>query len=314
MNHIRTIDSHTGGEPTRVVIDGGPDLGTGSLEQRVRRFTNEFDSFRTAIVNPPRGSEALVGALLCEPDDDRCTAAVIFFNNAGFLGMCGHGTIGLIGTLQYLSQIKPGRHHIQTPVGIVVADLTETGEVAVENVPSYRRLKDVTVGTRGLGTIHGDVAYGGNWFFLVADDAGPLNLARSNELTEQAREVRRALEASGVTGADGAVIDHIEFFSAPEDAANHSRNFVLCPNGAYDRSPCGTGTSAKLACLAADGQWAADQIWRQESVIGTVFDCSYRPAKEPNKIIPTIRGTAHITAESTLVLDPADPFCMGIRS
>ncbi len=124
---VRVVDSHTGGEPTRVVIDGDPDLGSGPLTDRLAKLRAEHDELRVALVTEPRGSEVIVGALLCKPHDPSCTAGVIFFNNVGYLGMCGHGTIGLIVTLAWLGRIRPGTHKIETPVGIVSAQLHEVG-------------------------------------------------------------------------------------------------------------------------------------------------------------------------------------------
>ncbi|MCF7784823.1 MAG: proline racemase family protein [Prosthecobacter sp.] len=280
------IDSHTGGEPTRVVLGG--------------LSPEDLETYRRAILCEPRGHEVIVGALLTVPKDASCTAGVIFFNNVGRLGMCGHGLIGLITTLRHLGSISSGEHRIETPVGIVTATLHEDGSVSIRNVPSYRKAKAVQA-----GGISGDVAYGGNWFFLVSDHG--LALVRENipRLTQASLAMRDAIHAAGFPK-----VDHIELFAPPHDTSNHSRNFVLCPGGEYDRSPCGTGTSAKLACLAADGKLAPDEIWRQESIIGSVFEASYTPTE--NGIIPTITGTAFITAESTLILDPANPFQFGI--
>lgn len=309
---IRVVDSHTGGEPTRVVIAGGPALGGGPLAERREIFRGRFDEFRSAVVNEPRGSDVVVGALLVEPVDPGCTAGVIFFNNVGYLGMCVHGTIGLMVTLRHLGRIKPGRHRLEAPVGEVVATIDAAGRVQVENVPSYRAAKGVQVPIEGLGNIHGDVAWGGNWFFLVDDHGQKLELANVERLTDVAWRIRQALTRHGITGDDGGEIDHIELFGPPADPANHSRNFVLCPGKAYDRSPCGTGTSAKIACLLADGKVRSGEIWRQESILGSVFEASGVFAD--GRVLPTIAGTAHITAEATLLIDPADPWRMGIRS
>jgi len=309
---LQVVDSHTGGEPTRVVVAGGPDLGRGPLSQRLERLRAEHDWLRRAAVNEPRGSDVLVGALLCEPEDPRSAAGVIFFNNVGYLGMCGHGTIGLVVTLAHLGRLAPGEHLIETPVGVVAARLHDDGRVSVANVRSYRLQRGVSVTVRvpgrGARTVTGDVAYGGNWFFLCDDhglDVEPGNLPL---LTETARRIKAALAAAGVTG-EGHEVDHVELFGPSETA--DSRSFVLCPGDAYDRSPCGTGTSAKLACLAADGKLAPGRAWRQESVIGSVFEAVYRPAPEGG-VLPTITGTAHVTAEATLLLDPTDPYVHGI--
>lgn len=311
IKRVKVIDSHTGGEPTRVVIGGGPELGNGSLSARLETFRKNHDDFRSAVTNEPRGSDALVGALLCEPVDKSCVTAVIFFNNVGYLGMCGHGTIGVVVTLGYLNRIKPGKHRIETPVGIVEALLDTNGEVEVANVPSYRYAKSVSVDVEGHGTVTGDVAWGGNWFFLIKDHGQHLVLGNLEALTDFTWRVRRALTRDGISGADGHEIDHIELFVPSQISGVDSKNFVLCPGKAYDRSPCGTGTSAKLACLYSDNKLSENQVWRQESIVGTVFEG--RVTIENNEIHPHIRGSAFITAEADLILDHRDPFCMGIR-
>ncbi len=312
QRRVRVIDSHTGGEPTRVVISGGPDLGRGPLAERLQRFRSEHDNFRSAVVNEPRGSDVMVGALLCEPSDPSCAAGVIFFNNVGYLGMCGHGTIGLVATLRYMQRIEPGTLRIETPVGIVSAVLHESGEVTVNNVASYRLAANVEVDVGGYGKIRGDIAWGGNWFFLVRDHGMDLSLANIEELTNFTWAIRQALGKHGITGAGKQEIDHIELFGPPSSSAADSKNFVLCPGKAYDRSPCGTGTSAKLACLYADGKIREGQVWRQESIVGSVFEGSI--VVREGQVYPSIRGSAFINGEGELVLDPRDPFCMGIRS
>jgi 4-hydroxyproline epimerase len=308
---IQFIDSHTGGEPTRVVIAGGPELGDGIVAERRALLRENFDWFRSAVVNEPRGSDVLVGALLCEPVDPTCAAAVIFFNNVGYLGMCGHGTIGVAVTLAHLGRIGPGTHRLETPVGPVTFDYDGGNEVTFENVPSYRLAADVTVDAEGIGPITGDVAWGGNWFFLVGEHGQELELKNVERLIDFTWRIRLALRQNRITGAKGQEIDHIELFGPPRDPTAHSRNFVLCPGKAYDRSPCGTGTSAKLACLIADGKLREGQIWRQESILGSLFEGSIR--LERGQIIPRIKGSAFIVAEGTLILDPNDPFRTGIR-
>jgi 4-hydroxyproline epimerase len=309
VKRVSVIDSHTGGEPTRVVVDGGPNLGSGNLVERLERFRRDHDAFRSALVNEPRGSDVLVGALLCEPSDASCAAGVIFFNNVGYLGMCGHGAIGLMVTIAHLNRISPGTHRLETPVGIVTASLNSDGSVSVINVPSYRQAKAVSVDVPGLGPITGDVAWGGNWFFLVKKPTWDLDIAAIDDLTDKAWKIRQAVNGSGFPK-----VDHVELFGPPRGTGGHSRNFVLCPGKAFDRSPCGTGTSAKLACLAADGELGENQPWVQESIIGSTFQGSYRWLNQAEeKIIPTITGTAHITAETTLLLDDRDPFCWGFR-
>ncbi len=312
QKRIKVIDSHTGGEPTRIIVDGGPDLGDGPLRERVSVFRERFDEIRSAVINEPRGSDVLVGGLLCRPTESKFATGIIFFNNGGYLGMCGHGTIGLMVTLKHLGKIQNGSYLIETPVGPVSATLDNDGGVAVENVPSYRLHQDVSVDVPGYGTVVGDVAWGGNWFFLVKNSEEELTVKNTEHLTSVTRRIREALEINGIAGTEGP-IDHIELFSRPLDSSNDSRNFVLCPGGAYDRSPCGTGTSAKLACLAADGWLAPGETWRQEGILGSVFACSYQTQTGSQAIIPTIRGSAYICSESDLILNEDDPFCMGIR-
>ena len=310
---MRVIDSHTEGEPTRVIVDGGPPLGDGPMSQRRERFDREFDHFRRFAVTEPHGHEAMVGALLCEPHDPTCAAGVIFFDNAGYLGMCGHGTIGLAVTLAHMGRLKAGRHRFETPVGIVGVELANANTVTVENVESYRLAQAISVEVAGLGPVRGDVAWGGNWFFL-ASTTPPCDLVLENvgPLTQAATAIRDALTAQGVRGKDGASIDHIELFGPARSIDANSRNFVLCPGGAYDRSPCGTGTSAKLACLHADGKLQPGEVWVQESVIGSRFRASFEPGPTGG-VLPRISGRAFICAESKLVQDTADPFRYGFK-
>lgn len=309
---VKVVDSHTGGEPTRIVVEGGPELGDGSLAERRKRFQEEHDDFRTAVVLEPRGSDVLVGGLLCPPAEPNCSAGVIFFNNVGMLNMCGHGTIGLAVTLAHLGRIGEGKHLLDTPVGIVGIEYHGNGMVSMENVPSYRHAKDVTVEVEGHGPVTGDVAWGGNWFFLVSEHGQVIEASNVNRLTDFTMRIRAALEREHVTGAENGLIDHIEIFSTTDNPDADSRNFVLCPGGAYDRSPCGTGTSAKLACLIGDGHLAPGQTWRQESVIGSVFEATGR--MENDQVIPTIRGSAQVTAEAILHFGVNDPFRLGIKT
>ncbi len=313
VHRVDVIDSHTAGEPTRVVVAGGPDLGGGPLAERVERFRGEHDRFRRAVVNEPRGSDVLVGALLVPPCDATCATGVIFFNNVGYLGMCGHGTIGLVATLAHLGRIAAGQHRIETPVGVVVTTLHEDGGVSVTNVASYRKAKQVAIGVPGAGdvpsVVHGDVAWGGNWFFLVEDHGQLLELANVETLIAYTRKLRAAVNSAGF-----AEVDHVELFGPAKSQKAQSRNFVLCPGGAYDRSPCGTGTSAKLACLAADGKLAENETWVQESILGTTFAGQYAWIdRAAGRIAPTIFGRAFVTADATLLVDEGDPLAWGLE-
>lgn len=310
MRRIRVIDSHTGGEPTRVVTDGGPELGAGDLASLRERFRERFDDFRKAIVCEPRGSDVMVGALLCPPTSPASVAGIIFFNNVGYLGMCGHGTIGVVKTLEYLGRIGPGVHSLDTPVGPVRATLHPDGRVSIANVPSYRYAHDVAVSVPGHGEVRGDVAWGGNWFFLSRATQIPLESKHIPALLSYTSAIKQALVDQGITGEGGAEIDHVELYSKSPNPGVNARNFVLCPGLAYDRSPCGTGTSAKVACLAAENVLAEGETWVQESIIGSRFEARY--VREGERIRPTITGTASVNAEATLLVDPADPFAWGI--
>ena len=306
----QVIDSHTAGEPTRVVIDGGPDLGRGPLTERLACFRERYDFFRSGVVNEPRGSDVVVGAMLLEPLDPSCKAAVIYFNNVGYLGMCGHGTIGLVRTLQHMGRIGPGEHKIETPSGVVTTTLHGSGRVTVENVSSYRLHKGISLEVPGYGVVMGDVAWGGNWFFLAHVPDLSLSLGNVAELSRCSHAIKSALVGSGIRGKNGEEIDHVELFGVPESEDANSRNFVLCPGNAYDRSPCGTGTSAKMACLYDDGELSAGKVWRQEGILGTYFDGSV--AVRDGKVIPSITGEAYITGESRLFFAENDPFRWGI--
>jgi 4-hydroxyproline epimerase len=310
ISSIRVIDSHTGGEPTRLVLEGGPDLGDGPIADRVQRFKQHFDDYRCAIVNEPRGGDPWVGALLVEPHRADCALGVIFFNNVGYLGMCGHGTMGLIASLEFAGRLAPGAIKIDTPVGAVEVELNPDGRISVSNVVSYRSHSRVAVEVPTIGRVTGDVAWGGNWFFLVSNHDQIIDLSHVESLTDFSWRVREAVNAQG-----HPLVDHVELFGASRLPGADSRNFVLCPGKAYDRSPCGTGTSAKLACLAADGKLIEGDAWIQESLIGSTFEASFRwHDRNQGQIVPMITGSAHVTGENLLRLDPSDPFCWGIRA
>jgi 4-hydroxyproline epimerase len=310
MPPIRVIDSHTGGEPTRLVLEGGPDLGDGPIAERVQRFRERFDDYRCAIVNEPRGSDPLVGALLLKPHRADCEFGVIYFNNVGYLGMCGHGTIGLIASLKFAGRLGPGALKLDTPVGAVDVQLQPDGRISVANVVSYRSKRQVVVQVPGIGPVAGDIAWGGNWFFLISHHDRTLDLEHVESLTDYSWRVREALNAQG-----HPLVDHVELFGPSGLPGAQSRNFVLCPGKAYDRSPCGTGTSAKLSCLAADGKLLEGDVWIQESLIGSTFEATYRwHDRSKGEIVPIITGTAYVTGENLLHLDADDPFRWGIRA
>lgn len=313
MQTLSVIDSHTGGEPTRIVVGGAPDLGNGTMAERLAVLRDEHDWVRRACVLEPRGNDVIVGAMLCKPVSPDAAAGIIFFNNVGYLHMCGHGTIGLAVTLAHMGKVSPGTHTVETPVGDVRFTLHDEGQsVSIDNVPSYRYRKDVPLDIPGHGTLHGDIAWGGNWFFNVHDHGLAVGPEHIDALTRLAKRIRQQLDTQQITGEDGGVIDHIELFGPPSDTAvADGRSFTLCPGGAYDRSPCGTGTSATIACLAADDMLREGDTWRQESVIGSIFEATYQRI-DSQQIAPTITGSAYVTSESKLLIDPNDPFGIGM--
>lgn len=310
---IHVVDSHTEGEPTRVVIDGWPQPRGATMAARSDDVRTRFDHLRRAVVCEPRGHDAIVGALLTPPVNADSTVGVIFFNNGTYLGMCGHGAIGVVRTLQHLGRVQPGTIRLDTPVGTVAAELGEDGSVTIENVPSFCHARNVAVDVPGIGRVVGDVAWGGNWFFITHDCPIAVTPGNARELTRLTQAMQDALNAAGITGANGEPIDHIEISAPPTRADADCRNFVLCSGGEYDRSPCGTGTSAKLAVLHARNEIAPGTRWRQESITGSLFT-GWLTVNDRGELIPHVRGTAYVTAESTLLFDDADPFRGGIPS
>ncbi len=310
---IKIVDSHTGGEPTRVIVEGCPDLGSGALSERRDRLANQHDWVRTSCLLEPRGFEAMVGAVLVDPHAEDCVAGVIFFNNAGYLNMCIHGTIGLAMTLRHLGVIESGCHRIDTPVGVVTVEMNADGSVSVANVPSYLSQKDLKIDVPGYGAITGDVAWGGNWFFLIDGQGPEISFKNVDALSAFTIAVSEALENQGVRGDDGGIVDHVELFGPPLDDESDSRNFVMCPGGEYDRSPCGTGTSAKLACLYEKGILSEGELWRQSSILNTIFTGSVKPLAD-GKVIPTVTGRAWVNGETTLIIKKDDPFAHGISA
>ena len=309
---ISVIDSHTGGEPTRIIVDGGPDLGAGTIADRAKVLEQKFAGIRNAVIGEPRGSDVMVGGILCEPLDSKCSAAVVFFDGAGLLGMCGHGMIGFAVSVHHLGKMGLGDHLIETPVGVVNVKLLNRNTVRIRNVPSYRLRKGVEFDVPGYGNVSGDIGWGGNWFFLTGAEDHVLDVGNSDSLLSYAKAIRSELIRRNITGSNGGAIEHIELIGAARNTDCNARSFVLCPGGQYDRSPCGTGTSAKIACLAADGLLQPGEVWRQESVVGSVFEGSFEWDGE--KVIPTIKGSAYVSGETKLLMDANDPFRYGIPS
>lgn len=305
------VDSHTEGEPTRVVVSGWPEPAGDTMSERRESLRRDFDALRQGVVREPRGHDAVVGALLTPPVTRGALAGVIFFNDVGYLGMCGHGLIGVTRTLEFLGRISPGPVCLDTPAGTVRAELAADGAVTVENVPAFRHLADVELDVPGVGRVRGDVAYGGNWFFLAELADPSLELENIVDLMRVTTAIRQSLREQGFTGTDGALIDHVELSAAPRRADADSRNFVLCPGAAYDRSPCGTGTSAKMAALHARGELPTGRLWRQESITGSMFTAWLE--ERDGVLVPFVRGRAYVTSRATLFFDAGDPFRFGFE-
>ena len=310
LGPIEVVDSHTEGEPTRVVIEGWPEPVGRTMLDRRETMRREQDHLRRAVVLEPRGHDAIVGALLTTPTRPESVAGIVFFNDVSYLGMCGHGLIGVVRTLEFLGRIESGHLEFDTPVGPVSADLATDGSVTIRNVPAFLHQRDVALEVPGIGRIAGDVAWGGNWFFLTELPTQPLELTRRAELLRVTTRIRDTLKTQGITGAAGEPVDHVELIGPPTVAGARARNFVLCPGGSYDRSPCGTGTSAKMAALHGRGHLAIGEEWVQESIVGSTFTGWLE--QEGEQLIPRIRGRAFVTARATLMFDSGDPFRHGL--
>lgn len=303
---IDVIDSHTGGEPTRVVLHGAPALDASSAADALAKLRARHHGFRRALIDEPRGSDILVGALLLPAFDPASVATILFFNNVDFFAMCGHGTIGVAVTMAHEGTLQPGEHQFDTAAGPIKVTLRDAHRVSLQNVPSYRLQRAARLEVPDIGTVRGDIAWGGNWFFLVTEHEQRIHPDNIPALTRFTARIRQALDTSELRGAQGALIDHIELCGPPSDPQlADSRNFVLCPGNAYDRSPCGTGTSAHIACLIADGHLEPGQPWRQQSITGSIFEASGEICD--NGIVPTITGDAFLTARATLLFDEQDP-------
>ena len=311
---LRVIDSHTIGEPTRVVIDeslvAGLDLGMGSVRERRDRFRDRYDHVRSALVGDPRGTNAMVGVILVPPADPSCRFGAFYVNRVGYLDMCGHATIGLAVTLGSQGIIEPGSFRLETPAGVVGVMWHGGGAASFECVPPRRIAKSLALACDDGSRVTGDVATSGLWFFICRDHGLAVEPAAIPALTERAWSIRRALEARGITGDGGEVIDHVVLLGPPREPGNDGRAFVLCPDGAFDRSPCGTGTSALVGCLLDDGMLAEGRTWRQESVLGGVYEARIR--REQGVAVPTVRGRAWLTAETTLHFAADDPYRIGL--
>ncbi len=306
---IHYTDLHTEGEPTRVITSGFPDLGTGSILQRSEMMTKNFSDLCSGIVREPRGHEAMVAALLLEPADKSCDHGVIFFNNVGSLGMCGHGTMGVVRALRDQGFMGSDTVTFETPAGNVDAAIDEAGRISVVNVESYCYRRQVEVELSSGQKVIGDIAWGGNWFFLTGSNGWPLDVRESPILIDFASEIRVALESNGICGEGGAPIDHVELHESLQGGQQGVRSFVMCPGMEWDRSPCGTGASATVASMADQQLISPGETWIQESILGGRFEVTYELGERG--IIPTISGRAWPCSRGELIFEEDDPFRSG---
>lgn len=327
---LQAVDSHTAGEPTRIVTGGLPPVAGATMAERRAALQRDHDELRRALVLEPRGHDAIVLALLQPPCAPGAHLGVVFANDVGYLGMCGHGAIG-VATVAVATGMVPAVEPVtevvlDTPAGVVPCRVAVVGgrprSVTITNVPSFLFRQRVVVPVHGFGKVAADVAWGGNWFAFVEADQLGLVVERSHVpvLLQAAVAIREALVREGVRGrhpehAAEAIIDHVKLFAPLDGAEPGARALTLCPGAAWDRSPCGTGTSAKLAVLHAKGELEPGRWFRSESVLGTAFRARIvRTATVGGlpAVVPEIEGSAWITGFPTFVLDPDDPCRFGI--
>lgn len=327
---IQAVDSHTAAEPTRVITGGLPMIRGATMADKRDELKRLHDPIRRSLVLEPRGHDAIILAYLLPPTHDDADLGVVFANDAGYLGMCGHGAIGLATTavaMGLVAAVEPVTEiTLDTPVGLIKCRVAVEGgrpkSVTITNVPSFLYRQRVVVDVHGFGKVAADIAYGGNWFaFVEADQLGLMvEKAHLPVLMQAAIAIREALVRDGVRGVhpdsgEEEVIDHVKLF-VPLDGEHHgARALTLCPGTAYDRSPCGTGTSAKLAVLHAKGELKTGEQFDSESVLGTRFAArvvAETTVGEFPAIVPEITGSAWITSFATFVIDPDDPCRHGI--
>ena len=327
---IQAVDSHTAGEPTRIVTGGLPPLAGASMAEKRTILQRDHDGLRRALVLEPRGHDAIVLAYLLPPCTPGAHLGVVFANDAGYLGMCGHGAIGVATVavaMGMVAAVEPVTEVVlDTPAGVVPCRVAVAGgkvkSVTITNVPSFLFAQRVVVPVHGFGKVAADIAYGDNWFAFVEADQLGLMVEKTHlpVLMQAATAVREALVREGVRGrhperSGDEIVDHVKLFAPLAGDEPGARALTLCPGAAYDRSPCGTGTSAKLAVLHAKGELEIGAWFRSQSVLATEFRARVvretRVGPHP-AIVPEVTGSAWITGFPTFVLDPEDPCRFGI--
>jgi 4-hydroxyproline epimerase len=321
------IDAHTCGNPVRVVSGGGPQLQGASMSERRQHFLKEFDWIRTGLMFEPRGHDMMSGSILYTPTREDCDVGILFIETSGCLPMCGHGTIGTVTVAIENGLVKPktpGTLRLETPAGLVIAEYNQVGEyvesVRLTNVPAFLHSEDLAIDCPDLGPIKVDVAYGGNFYAIVEPQENYRDMAdfTAGDLVRMSPILRKRMnEKYTFQHPDNPTIkglSHILWTGKPKHPEADARNAVFYGDKAIDRSPCGTGTSARMAQLAGKGKLKVGDSFVHESIIGSLFKGKVvKEAKVGNHaaIIPSIEGWARVTGYNTIFIDDRDPYKHG---
>jgi 4-hydroxyproline epimerase len=322
------IDAHTCGNPVRVVAGGGPPLNGATMSERRQDFIARYDWIRTGLMFEPRGHDVMSGSILYEPMRDDCDAAILFIETSGCLPMCGHGTIGTVTVLIEEGLVTPkreGRLVLEVPAGIVEAEyrrdnLDNVVEVRIRNIPSFLYRSGIDVDVEGFGRVVFDVAYGGNFYAIIEPQASypGLDAISAFDIQRLSPIIRRLInDKYSLVHPDDPTISglrHILWAGQPHHPEAHARNAVFYGEKAIDRSPCGTGTSARMAQKAARGELKVGDDFVHESIIGSLFHGRVEASAKVgpfDAIVPSVAGQAWITGHNTIFLDERDPFVKG---
>jgi proline racemase len=320
---FETIDSHTMGEPTRIIVKGFPELAGNTMMERKKYLEENFDHYRTALMLEPRGHKDMFGAILTEPISKEADLGVIFMDTGGYLNMCGHGSIGSSTVAVETGLVKVTEPYtevvLEAPAGLIQARIkVEKGkavETSILNVPAFLYLKDVEVEIDGYGKIPLDISFGGSFFAMInAEKIGlTLNTENIGEITELGMKIIKKVNDTVEIKhpyLDITTVDLAEFYCSPTNAAANKKNVVIFGDNQVDRSPCGTGTSAKLALLYAKGELSIGEEFVYESITGSMFKGVITEEIEINgykAVLPQITGSAYITGFNRWVIDERDP-------
>jgi 4-hydroxyproline epimerase len=323
------VDAHTGGNPVRVVVGGGPLLPGVPMAEKRQIFMRDHDWVRRALMFEPRGHDVMSGSILYPSSREDCDLGVLYIEVTGCLPMCGHGTIGTVTVALEEGLVQPrtpGRLSLETPAGVVGVEYRQEGafveEVRLFNVPAYLHAEAVTLDVPGLGPLVVDVAYGGNYYAIVEPQPGwpGLDAVSARDLINWSPAVRAAAHAAvaPVHPEDERIrnVTHVMWCGPARDSRAHARNAVFYGDAAIDRSPCGTGSSARMAQLTARGALQIGDTFVHESIIGSLFDCRVESAATVGNfaaIRPSVAGWARVTGHNTIFVDDRDPFAHGFQ-